>query len=48
MLRFPGLGACLDALSLMAQVIALVPGEGGSVAWRLLPVNEWEVQRAMK
>lgn len=48
MLKFPGLGARLDVLSLVAQVTALMPGEGGSVAWRLLPVNKWEVQRAVK
>lgn len=44
----PSLGARLDAPSLMAQVIALIPGEGGSVVRRLLPVKKWKVQRAVK
>lgn len=44
----PSLGARLDAPSLMTQVIALIPGEGGSVVRRLLPVKKWKVQRAVK
>lgn len=44
MLRFPDLGAHPVALSL----VALMPGEGGSVAWRLLLMSKWEVRRGVK